>query len=1726
MRNLLSFIILFFVVNNLLHGQNCSINAGLSTSICLNDTMKLNGTRSGLLGNGSVSKWTQLTGPAVIIHSPNSLVTTVSGYNVGTYVFRLSIKCRDGLLAEDFVTITVVPITIANAGVDTNYCPGTSLLHANTPVNANEIGVWSINSVNNAGITIQSASNPNSSITLNNNAIGTTTLRWTITNNNGCATYDEIKITNIGGVAPVNAGPDQVLGNCFSTVTCATLSATNGGIGSGGQTGIWTLVSGPSVPAINPANNPSTKVCNLIEGTYIFRYTVQGPCVTGFDDVTIVVPPPTQEITLANSNTSGGSALYCGLVNTLTLNGNAPLYAGETVRWEQTAGPTVVINTPNNPSTTVTGMTSYGNYCFNYSIINTSSGCQKSSAICYTLYETGTVNAGADQILPCNITSATITPTKTGTGTLNYRIISGPSGVFTYPTVYKPSNVITGMLNPGTYRVEVNYVFGLGCPSVSDYVDLTVSRPPTGANAGSDQNFACNSTSTQLAGNNPALTGMGIGNWSQVSGPNTSTLVPLSNYVCNVIGTIPGLYTFRWTIRGGNACPENFDDINVVIPDTSLTLSSAGNDRIVCSNSPIILHGNNFRVDETAKWTVTPAGVTFSPNNTVATPAVSGMAANTTYTFVYTISNTCGSISYDTVLITTSSSAGPSIADAGQDQCLSAGTSVISLHATTPTSGSGYWKQVSGNSVHITDSTLNTTTVTGAVNGSYKFVWLVSIDGCTNTSTDTVSVSISGTTTTANAGVDITTCATSYTLTGNTPVFGTGRWTQISGDGSAVIAAPTNPVTSVTNLVTGIYTFRWTISNGICSSNYDDVTLTISLPPSSANAGNDQTLCGANANIATLNASPPSVGTGQWVQVTGPNIAVIANRALINTGISGLTNGTYTFRWIVTGGPSCPQSTDEVLINISLPANAGADQSFCNLTSTILRGNVGSTGIWSQVSGPTVSISQTPVGNPNANVSGLTQGNIYGFRYTIASVFGCPASFDEVVVNNGVGAFVPNAGTDTSYCNVTSFPLTGSLPGVGETGTWSVLSGPAGYSFSPNANSPNATLLNAVPGAYVLRWTISNSICSSSDIKSVTNYAVPSTANAGADQTVCFGTATLHGNTPAAGIGTWTQVAGPVTASISSINNPVSQMSGLNSIGLYRFVWTISNGPACTPPSRDTVNLIVSALSPTIANAGTDKVLCNQSSVLMNGNVAVSGTGIWTEVGTSTSTIVSPSSPATTINTLSIGLHKFVWTISNSDNSCITRDTVSVINNVTPNIANAGIDDTFCVFNTILLNANNAIAGTTGTWSLISGPNTPGLLALNNPNCQLTGVVSGTYKFLWSISSPSCASTSDEVNITIINNADLAIAGANQNLCATTANLNANAPTGTNSGIWLQNEGPNAATFAAITNPNTTISNLITGTYKFVWKIYNARCYTTDTVTVIINKQALSVAGEDVVICNNNAAVLLSTADVNSTDSAGTWSIISGGGTLSSTAPTTMPDTIIYTPAPDYYGEVVLRLSAQDVCHLVTDDVVLLFKEPLLPIAATNDIATTDINTSKIISVLLNDLIYYDDTLNFCQQNAVITAPGNGITTINADGSITYTPLANYSGRDSFQYQICVQYSSDSVWNSNCYKEGADSAWVFITISNNDGCVIPNAISPNGDEINDAFKIECSSNDMQLSVYNRFGVQLYLSEKYMNDWKGTYNGAPLPDGTYFYNLRYQTQSNEEVNKAGFITIHR
>ncbi len=85
----------------------------------------------------------------------------------------------------------------------------------------------------------------------------------------------------------------------------------------------------------------------------------------------------------------------------------------------------------------------------------------------------------------------------------------------------------------------------------------------------------------------------------------------------------------------------------------------------------------------------------------------------------------------------------------------------------------------------------------------------------------------------------------------------------------------------------------------------------------------------------------------------------------------------------------------------------------------------------------------------------------------------------------------------------------------------------------------------------------------------------------------------------------------------------------------------------------------------------------------------------------------------------------------------------------------------------------------------------------------------------------------------------------------------------------------------------------------------------TDTRTINVTPASTATAGGPDNVCQSAtpSAITLSGASVGGGATTGAWSIVSGGGTLSSTAQTATPATVTYTPAVNYSGSVTLRLT-------------------------------------------------------------------------------------------------------------------------------------------------------------------------------------------------------------------------
>lgn len=160
------------------------------------------------------------------------------------------------------------------------------------------------------------------------------------------------------------------------------------------------------------------------------------------------------------------------------------------------------------------------------------------------------------------------------------------------------------------------------------------------------------------------------------------------------------------------------------------------------------------------------------------------------------------------------------------------------------------------------------------------------------------------------------------------------------------------------------------------------------------------------------------------------------------------------------------------------------------------------------------------------------------------------------------------------------------------------------------------------------------------------------------------------------------------------------------------------------------------------------------------------------------------------------------------------------------------------------------------------------------------------------------------------------------------------------------------------------------------------------------------------------------------------------------------------------------------------------------------------------VSVLAND--QPGSSAILVNSVRIVEQPRNGTVQVNMDGSITYYANKNYVGEETFRYEI-----ED--------EEGQTATATVLIMINECGIKIPNAFTPNGDGVNDYFVIPGSErfDRMELSIFNRWGNEVYRSNNYNNDWAG----LNLHEGVYYYQLRAY-ESGRLVYQDGWVLLRR
>jgi gliding motility-associated-like protein len=120
---------------------------------------------------------------------------------------------------------------------------------------------------------------------------------------------------------------------------------------------------------------------------------------------------------------------------------------------------------------------------------------------------------------------------------------------------------------------------------------------------------------------------------------------------------------------------------------------------------------------------------------------------------------------------------------------------------------------------------------------------------------------------------------------------------------------------------------------------------------------------------------------------------------------------------------------------------------------------------------------------------------------------------------------------------------------------------------------------------------------------------------------------------------------------------------------------------------------------------------------------------------------------------------------------------------------------------------------------------------------------------------------------------------------------------------------------------------------------------------------------------------------------------------------------------------------------------------------------------------------------------------------------------------------------------ANPICSAADDITYTLQLTGEGGCIVskdifilvlkppkaPNAFSPNGDGINDTWKIQYLERypEATVDVFDRYGQLVYQVINYTTPWDGSFKGKPLPIGTYYYIIN---PKNGKPTISGSVTI--
>ncbi len=487
------------------------------------------------------------------------------------------------------------------------------------------------------------------------------------------------------------------------------------------------------------------------------------------------------------------------------------------------------------------------------------------------------------------------------------------------------------------------------------------------------------------------------------------------------------------------------------------------------------------------------------------------------------------------------------------------------------------------------------------------------------------------------------------------------------------------------------------------------------------------------------------------------------------------------------------------------------------------------------------------------------------------------------------------------------------------------------------------------------------------------------------------------------------------------------------------------------------------------------------------------------------------------------GQYLYSYHFQNNSNCPLIKDTVNVVMPQTPTLSvNAA---TICLGQqTATLTASGA-AGY--TWTPATGLNTTsaGTVNANPPATTIYTVIGSNGNCHDTITTQV---TVNPLPVLSVNSATIC-SGASATLSASGASIYSWSPA-----LYL-----NAISGSSVVaTPTASMVYAITGTVGSCTAVVNSSVTVTPTPTLTVN--SLSICrGSDALLSVNGAtsytwfpssglsATTGSTVS-SSTPVSITYTVIGNLGNCSDTA----ESTVTVNPLP------VLTVNSATLCYGFSADLIASgasaysWSPPLYLNTASGAsvVSTPSVSTSYTVS---GSTGMCTSTLQTIVQVNPLPDPAIGAssTIINTPGeSVSLTASGGFgylwsNGAATSLITVAPLQTSGYCVTARTAEGCEQKACITIDVSPESSLYIPNAFTPNGDDLNDVLYTPGTNIvTYHFMIYNRWGNLVFESDDMEKGWDGTYKGEPVKDDVYTYRLTAEGIDHVMYKKSGFIAV--